>query len=198
MGIDPVGVDENNVHSHNRYAYANNNPYKFVDPDGRVAETVWDVANLAMGVSSFGMNLTEGNYVGAAVDVVGIVVDGAATAVPFIPGGAGAVIKSARAADNVVDSAKGAKQTGSYTIEFNDGMKYHGKGDEARMLKSIKEKSKLNESGLKGKDHTTAANNREAFKQEARRIEADDGVGNPKNYNKINSPGVKYRLQDGD
>ena len=35
MGIDPVGVDENNVHSHNRYAYANNNPYKFVDPDGR-------------------------------------------------------------------------------------------------------------------------------------------------------------------
>ena len=38
MGIDPVGVDENNVHSHNRYAYANNNPYKFVDPDGRVAQ----------------------------------------------------------------------------------------------------------------------------------------------------------------
>ena len=37
MGIDPVGVDENNVHSHNRYAYANNNPYKFVDPDGRAA-----------------------------------------------------------------------------------------------------------------------------------------------------------------
>ena len=37
MGIDPVGVDENNVHSHNRYAYANNNPYKFVDPDGRAS-----------------------------------------------------------------------------------------------------------------------------------------------------------------
>lgn len=35
MAIDPVGVDEANIHSFNRYAYANNNPYKFVDPDGR-------------------------------------------------------------------------------------------------------------------------------------------------------------------
>lgn len=36
MGVDPVGFQESNVHSFNRYAYANNNPYKFVDPDGRV------------------------------------------------------------------------------------------------------------------------------------------------------------------
>ena len=35
MGIDPKGVDPDNIHSFNRYAYANNNPYKFVDPDGR-------------------------------------------------------------------------------------------------------------------------------------------------------------------
>ena len=34
-GIDPVGFQEDNIHSFNRYAYANNNPYKFVDPDGR-------------------------------------------------------------------------------------------------------------------------------------------------------------------
>ncbi len=36
MAIDPVGIDEGNIHSVNRYVYANNNPYKFVDPDGRV------------------------------------------------------------------------------------------------------------------------------------------------------------------
>lgn len=30
---DPVGFT--NVHTFNRYAYANNNPYKYVDPDGR-------------------------------------------------------------------------------------------------------------------------------------------------------------------
>jgi RHS repeat-associated protein len=34
-GIDPVDFKEGNIHSFNRYAYANNNPYKYIDPDGR-------------------------------------------------------------------------------------------------------------------------------------------------------------------
>lgn len=36
-GIDPQGIVPENPHSFNRYAYANNNPYKYVDPDGRSA-----------------------------------------------------------------------------------------------------------------------------------------------------------------
>jgi uncharacterized protein RhaS with RHS repeats len=32
---DPVGFT--NVHTFNRYAYANNNPYKYIDPDGRTS-----------------------------------------------------------------------------------------------------------------------------------------------------------------
>nr|WP_289847903.1 RHS repeat-associated core domain-containing protein [Aliiglaciecola lipolytica] len=35
---DPVGFT--NVHTFNRYAYANNNPYKYVDPDGKAAGTL--------------------------------------------------------------------------------------------------------------------------------------------------------------
>ncbi|WP_434702528.1 RHS repeat-associated core domain-containing protein [Pseudomonas sp. Z1-12] len=37
MGIDPVDFQTDNLHSFNRYAYTNNNPYKYVDPDGRFA-----------------------------------------------------------------------------------------------------------------------------------------------------------------
>lgn len=36
MGMDSIGFDENNPHSFNRYAYGNNNPYRYTDPDGRM------------------------------------------------------------------------------------------------------------------------------------------------------------------
>ncbi len=39
MGFDPAGFTESNLFSFNRYSYANNNPYSFVDPDGRSAVT---------------------------------------------------------------------------------------------------------------------------------------------------------------
>jgi uncharacterized protein RhaS with RHS repeats len=37
ISTDPMQFDEQNPHLFNRYAYANNNPYKYNDPDGRVA-----------------------------------------------------------------------------------------------------------------------------------------------------------------
>jgi RHS repeat-associated protein len=37
LSIDPAGFSESNPHSFNRYAYANNNPMKYTDPDGRDA-----------------------------------------------------------------------------------------------------------------------------------------------------------------
>ena len=35
LGVDPMAVDTTNAFNFNRYAYANNSPYKFTDPDGR-------------------------------------------------------------------------------------------------------------------------------------------------------------------
>jgi len=36
LSNDLIGVDLSNPQSFNRYAYANNNPYRYVDPDGRL------------------------------------------------------------------------------------------------------------------------------------------------------------------
>jgi RHS repeat-associated protein len=41
LSIDPVTTDANAGSSFNRYAYANNSPYRFTDPDGRQAALAW-------------------------------------------------------------------------------------------------------------------------------------------------------------
>jgi RHS repeat-associated protein len=35
LSVDPVGVDPTNAGNFNRYEYANDNPYRYTDPDGR-------------------------------------------------------------------------------------------------------------------------------------------------------------------
>ena len=46
MSMDPAGVNPNDPRTFNRYAYANNNPYRYVDPDGKwaVPLALWIVA----------------------------------------------------------------------------------------------------------------------------------------------------------
>lgn len=39
---DPMGFKD--VHNFNRYAYGNNNPYRYTDPDGKAADVIFDAA----------------------------------------------------------------------------------------------------------------------------------------------------------
>ncbi|SDF57132.1 RHS repeat-associated core domain-containing protein [Salipiger thiooxidans] len=89
----------------NLYGYANNNPMAFIDPKGQIAETVWDVVNVAMGVYELQKNLQVGNYGSAAIDAIGIASDIFAAAAPFVPGGVGATIKSVRYGDKAIGLA---------------------------------------------------------------------------------------------
>ena len=106
MGVDPVDFQEDNLHSFNRYAYVNNNPYKFVDPTGEYADLVIETASLALGTYSFKQNMESGNYGSAAVDAIGVAIDGVLAAVPFLPGAAGLAIQGARGLDRATDVEK--------------------------------------------------------------------------------------------
>jgi len=55
LGLDPVGFQDGNLHSFNRYAYGNNNPLRYVDPDGNDATAAFG------GLLTEGYNLATGN-----------------------------------------------------------------------------------------------------------------------------------------
>ncbi|OGQ53939.1 MAG: hypothetical protein A3J24_00590 [Deltaproteobacteria bacterium RIFCSPLOWO2_02_FULL_53_8] len=105
MAVDPVGVDPGSPGSFNRYAYANNNPHRYVDPNGESAVTAFGGV-----LHETGQFLTGNGFDGAMV--VGALADGyngdgggfAAAAfedaTSFIPAGAaaGGLIKLSRLA----------------------------------------------------------------------------------------------------
>jgi uncharacterized protein RhaS with RHS repeats len=70
---DPVGFRD--VHSFNRYAYANNNPYKYTDPDGLMPESFDQWVNLGSGLIDVGkgsLTMTAG-YVSIGLGAIGII-----------------------------------------------------------------------------------------------------------------------------
>jgi len=58
MAMDPAGVNPEDPRTFNRYAYANNNPYKYTDPDGRSPKGLLDR-------KGWGPEFTPGGFSGA-------------------------------------------------------------------------------------------------------------------------------------
>jgi RHS repeat-associated protein len=100
MSADSVEPDPNNVLSINRYAYANNNPYKFVDPDGRIpVDTLWDGASVIYDAGKIAVGYMSGNQVWITDGMVDLAADSAALFIPYAPAGS---TKIARMAESVV------------------------------------------------------------------------------------------------
>ena len=72
MGADPKLLAENNMHSFNRYAYANNNPYRYKDPDGRASVLATTVGGAELGTLVWpGPGTIIGGAAGLAVGALG-------------------------------------------------------------------------------------------------------------------------------
>ena len=152
------------------YSYCLNNPIKNIDPDGRAVETIWDAANVALDATSLVANAASGNILSAAVDAGALLVDVAATAVPFVPGGAGTAVKAYRAgkAAHATETAYKATKN-NYRKVLQKATGKTGKGYEAH--------------------HTLPQKHREQFKQLGINIDEPGNVvwRETKNHRKNNS-----------
>jgi hypothetical protein len=151
-------------------------------------ETVWDAANVAMGVGSFMANVAAGNVGGAALDAVGVILDSAATVTPCVPGGAGTAIKLLRGADKAADLIKAADKA-------NDLRKAADTANEVR--KAADRGSDLAKAGDKLGDTGREVGQKTA-KQTAEQGQSD-AAKNATHGNKLDDkPAEAYTLRDRD
>ena len=128
----------------NQYNYCGANPVVRIDSEGKFWETAWDAASLTMGLKCLRDNIRQGKVGAAIADGVGVLLDAAAVATPFIPGGVSASIVAVRTVnkvDNLVDTKNvknSAESVISNHIQPNGGnAKPHGKSDHNEAIDSI-------------------------------------------------------------
>ena len=156
---------------------------------GRLGSGVGDAIATAQGAGEVVLG-TLGNIGGLALDATGV---GALVGVPAN------VVSTAVTIDGaaVATTAVVAMAKGSYTNTHESGMTYDGKGGPDRAAKSGARVEKETGDKHVSTDHKPSSSDREGFKDESRRLDSHGGAKSDTNHNKIDSPGKKYREQDG-
>jgi len=126
MAQDPLAEK---YYGWNQYNYCGANPVILVDSEGKAIETAWDAVSLTMGLKSLRDNIRQGKIGAAIADGIGVLLDAAAVATPFVPGGVSAAISAARAVDRVDDIVDAGKALNAVD-NAADAAKVVGKTDD--------------------------------------------------------------------
>lgn len=144
--VDPLAEK---YYSTSPYAYCLGNPVNCLDSDGRAVETLWDAANVGLDAASLISNFVNGNLKSAAIDAGALLIDVAATAVPFVPGGAGTAVKAYRAAKAAHTTETAYKATrNNYRRVLQKVTGKIGKGYEAHHTLPQKYRKQFEELGI--------------------------------------------------
>lgn len=101
---DTIVPEPGNPQALNRYAYVYNNPLRYRDSTGHWLETAWDILNIGWDIYEVYRDPTNAwNWVALAVDV-------GAAVLPFVPAGAGLVVRGGKAAKAAVEVASHADE----------------------------------------------------------------------------------------
>ena len=118
--VDPVTAFSAPGLNFNRYWYANNNPYKFIDPDGRFVDTILDIGFIAADIVDITSNgLDAENGASLVGNVVGALIPGATGLGKLASVGVVAI----KTADEAADSAKARRAAGEFTRGQRNGFK---------------------------------------------------------------------------
>ena len=126
MALDPEDFSPDNLHSFNRYAYGNNSPYKYGDPDGQLPFLLLliPVAQAAGWGAVTGAALGAGTSVAVQYATTGQVDAGQVGKDALISGGIGLVTGGI---GGYVNAARGAGQVGASNVAayqaYKDGLR---------------------------------------------------------------------------
>lgn len=116
LSIDPVPTDAGSGFNGNRFWYANSNPYRATDPDGR---SPLEIAFLIADVAELGGSIHSGTGIGMAVLNVAIDIAGVASPVPGISEASHAIQTAAKVERTAGEIYKGSKLARNMAREGN-------------------------------------------------------------------------------